>query len=228
MRATRRSMLVLWSALVPALSPAWALAGEEPPHQTSTSGPLSEMPQALPAAEALSRTLASRRYQFCGDPRFPLSADELVWCDQLPRAPDARAARCPQFLVACQAGPTARRVRLETPFKLSLPAFGGLGRVLFWALAAAAIAGLIVGLVRQAWGAPLRRRQQRDDETAALTPDSAAAEQQAKAVERDVDRLLARARAAAARGDYVAAVDDLYAALLRRLEGDGHVRIHPS
>ena len=228
MRGAGRLALVPCWALVPALAltPLWALAGEEPTHQTSA--PLSEATQALPPAEALSRTLASRRYQFCGDPRFPLSADELVWCDQLPRAPDARAARCPQFLVACQAGPTARRVRIEAPFKLSLPAFGGLGRVLFWALAAAAIATLMVGLVRQAWGAPLRRRQPRDDETAPPPPDSAAAEQQARAVERDVDRLLARARAAAARGDHAAAVEDLYAALLRRLEGDGHLRIHPS
>ena len=38
----------------------------------------------------------------------------------------------------------------------------------------------------------------------------------------------ARARAAAARGDYARAVDDAYAALLRRLDGDGLIEIHPS
>src|SRR5262249_34846439 len=47
-------------------------------------------------------------------------------------------------------------------------------------------------------------------------------------VETDVERLLARARAAAARGDYGRAVDDAYAALLRRLDGDGLIRIHIS
>jgi hypothetical protein len=47
-------------------------------------------------------------------------------------------------------------------------------------------------------------------------------------VETDVERLLARARALAARGEYARAIDDTYAALLRRLDGDGLIDIHPS
>jgi hypothetical protein len=47
-------------------------------------------------------------------------------------------------------------------------------------------------------------------------------------VETDVERLLARARAAAARGDHGQGVADAYAALLRHLDGEGLVHLHPS
>ncbi|MDI3282847.1 DUF4350 domain-containing protein [Polyangium sp. 15x6] len=47
-------------------------------------------------------------------------------------------------------------------------------------------------------------------------------------VETDVARLLARARAAAQRGAFGPAIDDVYAALLRRLDGDGIIEIHAS
>lgn len=47
-------------------------------------------------------------------------------------------------------------------------------------------------------------------------------------IETDVERLLARARASAAQGDYGRALDDAYAALLRRLDGDALIEIHPS
>ena len=47
-------------------------------------------------------------------------------------------------------------------------------------------------------------------------------------VETDVQRLIARARGHAARGDHARAIDDAYAALLRRLDGDGLIEIHPS
>lgn len=47
-------------------------------------------------------------------------------------------------------------------------------------------------------------------------------------IETDVDRLLARARAMAQAGKYEEAIDAAYAALLRRLEGDGLIDLHPS
>ena len=47
----------------------------------------------------------------------------------------------------------------------------------------------------------------------------------AAAVETDVMRLLERARAAAAAGDYRRAVEAAYAALLRKLEGAGLIRV---
>jgi hypothetical protein len=56
------------------------------------------------------------------------------------------------------------------------------------------------------------------------TPEEAAKRE----IETDVQRLLARARGHASRGDYARAIDDAYAALLRRLDGDGLIEIHPS
>jgi len=47
-------------------------------------------------------------------------------------------------------------------------------------------------------------------------------------VETDVARLLARAREAARRGAFGPAIDDVHAALLRRLDGDGIIEIHAS
>ncbi len=47
-------------------------------------------------------------------------------------------------------------------------------------------------------------------------------------VETDVERLLRRAQTAAQRGDFKQAVEDTYAALLRRLDGAGLIEIHPS
>ncbi len=47
-------------------------------------------------------------------------------------------------------------------------------------------------------------------------------------IETDVDRLLAKARAMAQAGKYEEAIDAAYAALLRRLEGDGLIDLHPS
>ncbi|MDI1446590.1 DUF4350 domain-containing protein [Polyangium sp. 6x1] len=47
-------------------------------------------------------------------------------------------------------------------------------------------------------------------------------------VETDVARLLTRARASAQRGAFGPAIDDVYAALLRRLDGDGLIEIHAS
>ena len=47
-------------------------------------------------------------------------------------------------------------------------------------------------------------------------------------VETDVERLLRRAQAHAQKGEYAKAVEDAYAALLRRLDGAGLIEIHPS
>ncbi|HZS40693.1 MAG TPA: DUF4350 domain-containing protein, partial [Polyangia bacterium] len=60
----------------------------------------------------------------------------------------------------------------------------------------------------------------------AETPAEAAAAARGP-IETDVERLLALARACADRGEHDRALDFLYAALLRRLDGDGLIRIRP-
>jgi hypothetical protein len=68
----------------------------------------------------------------------------------------------------------------------------------------------------------------------ALPPDDeppsteATSDATSRIVETDVARLLARARARNAAGDHRGAIEDVYAALLRKLEGAGLVELHPS
>jgi hypothetical protein len=190
--------------------------------------PLPETPAVLPAEDAVARTLASERYRFCFDAKYPLWEDEQRWCELLPRSPDPHATRCPAFAASCRAGATATLAPREQSKPWRLPDFGGLGRLIFWSLVVAAVAGLVVFIVKVAFrGGGRREKPERADAPVAPRPDTAAAAA-AAVIERDVERLMARARAAAAVGDFAAAVSDLRAALLRRLEGDGHVRIHPS
>ncbi|HEX2661095.1 MAG TPA: DUF4129 domain-containing protein, partial [Polyangia bacterium] len=194
-------------------------AGRAAPEPTET-------PRVLPAGEAVQRTLASPRYRYCHDPKYPLTDDEVRWCQLLPKPSDPLAARCPEFAAACRAGATARTVPPVKPWHLDLPDFGGVGRLFFWAMVLAVVAGLLFLLVRA--GMHLAGRRRPDRAEAPPVAVSAAGPAVIDVVERDVERLLARARAAAARGDFTQAIADLHAALLRRLDGDGHVRIHPS
>lgn len=190
-----------------------------------------EAPSLPPPSHAsegtLVETLKAKRYEFCHDAKYPLTDDEVRWCALLPLAADPRSARCAAFARACEAGATAKLVPPSEPMKLKLPSFGGLGRMVFYALIAATVGGLLFLLGRSLIGR--RRLEVAAEEGEAPRDDAAVARaEHAAVVERDVNRLLARARAAAAAGDYPAAIGDLHAALLRRLEGDGHIRIHRS
>ncbi len=175
----------------------------------------------------LLETMRAPRYRFCHETSYPLTAEEVRWCGLLPSPPDARAARCPAFAKACARGATAKVVEPPRPLEVKLPDFGGLGRGLFFVMLAGALALLIYLVGRSLVG---RRGQAvaASDEAPASRAGLDAPAATALAVERDVARLLARARAAAASGDYAGAIGDLHAALLRRLEGDGHIRVHPS
>jgi len=206
---------------------AWGLLACAGPAAAHAAVEPSETPRVLPAGQAVERTLASPRYRYCHDPKYPLTDDEVRWCKLLPKASDPRAARCPEFAAACRAGATARTVPPAKPWHLKLPDFGGLGRIFFWTLVTGVVAGLLWLLIRAGMHLAGRRRPRiADDGPAVVGADTGPAV--VDVVERDVERLLARARAAAARGDFAQAIADLHAALLRRLDGDGYVRIHPS
>jgi len=183
-------------------------------------------PPGHASERALGETLGSKRYEFCHQPKYPLTDDEVRWCAFLPPLADVRAARCPDFARACQAGATAKLVPPAKPLELKLPSFGGLGRIVFYTLIAATLGALLYLLVRGLIGRRPREAPVQEGGASEGPRQASALAEQAAAVERDVNRLLARARAAAAAGDYPAAVGDLHAALLRRLEGDGHIRIH--
>jgi hypothetical protein len=186
-------------------------------------------PAELAPEQAVRAVLSSPRYAFCSDAAYQLTLDEVGWCGMLPVPPDERVARCPKLRLACKLGPTAKT--LDKPkkrdFDMRLPSFGGLGQAVFWLLVLGAVALVVYLVLRSGVGmgeSDPAQQKEGGPVRASGRPEDAVAQ----AVERDVQRLLARARAAAAAGDYGAAVADLHAALLRRLEGEGHVRIHPS
>jgi hypothetical protein len=106
-------------------------------------------------------------------------------------------------------------------------AASGFARILFFVL----LAGFIVFIVRMIVKNILDDSETVPDEGVPDEPSPTAPKNIQSAargvIETDVERLLARARAAAQRGAFAQAIDDLYAALLRRLDGDGIINIQP-
>jgi hypothetical protein len=98
--------------------------------------------------------------------------------------------------------------------------------VVFWALVGSGLALLLARLIRDA------QATRRTLAEASETPvDEASAGEAgtppAREIETDVARLLAQAGDAAAGGNFRAAIDAAYAALLRKLEGSGVFRVEP-
>ncbi len=165
-------------------------------------------------AEAV-RLLAEPTYRFCHDPRYPLRPDEARWC----RA--AVAARCPELPAACALyrGEEPETQWLASGWLSSLAAF------VFWGFILMLVGGLafLVARLVAAGGFLFARR---DVEPAADgRPAETVIVASAEGPERDVARLLAAADRLAAAGDHARAIDLVYAALLRHLEGRGLVRV---
>lgn len=186
------------------------------------------------------------RYYFCAaDNHYQPSDVDQRWCD-LAAMHDLR--RCPGFARVCGKelepkapglppgsrhggsgegdggggpGDVNKNAREEREREeVSMPDLGGFAQVLMWGLLIGLAIGVIVSIVRN------RVDGRGDDESPTPEPDAAgesliAARIEAmRVVETDVQRLLARAEAAAARGDHAGAIADVHAALLRRLEGE--------
>jgi hypothetical protein len=173
---------------------------------------------------ALVKEVFAAPVPFCTDPRYPLTKDEVRWCALIPR----QDARCPELARACNRGATAelvgKRARpQQSSTSIRFPSAAAPVRALLWTLLAGGVAFLIYLIARQALA---QRRPDSDEaiEVATAAPDDSAAAV-ARQIETDVQRLLERARAAAARGDFGRALDDAYAALLRKLEGSGIVSV---
>lgn len=203
------------------------------------------------------RILADDAYGFCHDDQYPLTPAEALWCpyvdEAVGRCPSfAKACEAPQASLRGMGRFSTRVVEEEESKKgqrrgkgggpgrsaesskppepeepATMPSLGGLAEILFWGMLAVAVFALFIAIVRNL--GPSRR----DEEEQALPPtgdeeaQSAVAAARA-AMETDVERLLALAERAAARADYAAAVDFAHAALLRRLDHDGLIRLHHS
>ena len=189
--------------------------------------------------------LGKEQYFFCHDQRYPLAEDETEWCPIV----GGVSSRCPGLPDACKQPPapafaSGRRSfggwghgskhgqgstkpveEVEEPRVVRLPMLGGLGQVLMWLLLGAAVVGLAYAIVKNV---RMGEKSSADEEEAPPSDAPAIAERQQGPIETDVERLLARAKAAAAKGNHKQAIDYAYAALLRRLDGDGLIRIHSS
>lgn len=205
------------------------------------------------AERATDEILEQRRYAFCAEGNQVVPwVDDLDWCE-LAEAQDY--AGCPGYREVCNyeldldlnldfelepegggeggleggeggKGKANRGARKERdPVEFELPNLGGFARVLMWLLIIVAVAAIVYAIYKN-----LVRGK--DEEQPAEEPppdpgDSLLAAKLAarKVVETDVQRLLARAEASAAKGDHESAIADTYAALLRRLEGESLISV---
>ena len=184
------------------------------------------------ALEHAAAVLGEPRYRYCHDPSYPLYPHEARWCDLVGDA----NARCPALPRACKGdrlAPTDQRDHRapaaehddEPGSPTALDAsMGGLAMILFGLVVAGAIGMLGYAVVRGIRGSPADDPASERDAPAAGDAGVAAGR---GPIETDCDRLLARARAHADGGQFDRALDCLYAALLRRLEGDGLIRVRP-
>ena len=173
-------------------------------------------------AQALREIFASRHFEFCHEPKYPLTPAEKAWCD-LGAGDNTQA--CPALRKVCKNDAQASQLELREPISFRLPELGLPLRLLLWILLGLGVAMLVFALVRH-----FLDHKSKDDVVRTHSPDSAEDERAAalaRQVETDVQRLLERARAEAAAGDFRAAIGSAYAALLRRLEGAGLVHVEP-
>jgi hypothetical protein len=229
----RLSTLALALALMPTLARAagagadggTGTATDGAPASTAVDGAAAPSPTEPPPPKdvpPLVDQVFAKPFPFCKNARYPLTPDEHKWCALMPK--DDK--RCPELAKACGLGATAKlegNAERRSSRQWTSPVTPLGVRILLWAVLAAGVAFAIYSIVRHAIAqGPGDRDRPRDEPAAAADPAAAAL---ARQIETDVERLLASARAAAAAGDFRRAIDDAYAALLRKLEGAGVVRV---
>lgn len=214
--------------------------------------------RAEQADPRVREVLGSERYRFCHEKDYPLTPGEHAFCahvGEVNEACPALPAACAlppvegRALGTREAGrgslgggrdvrrregdigerpaqPDTRRRPEPERTTSALPDLSGLAKVLLVVL----LIAFVIAVGRGLMGNFVRDRDaDRAAEEAPAPSDADASSAAARGpVETDVERLLDRARKAASNGDYRAAIDDTYAALLRRLDGDGLIDIHPS
>jgi hypothetical protein len=133
---------------------------------------------------------------------------------------------CPKLREACKNDAGATQIELREPFSFhAARAWTAAALAALWILLGLGLGMLVFALVRH-----FLDHKSKDDVIKTQAPGSAEDDRAAalaRQVETDVQRLLERARAEAMAGDFRAAIGDAYAALLRRLEGAGVVRVEP-
>lgn len=175
--------------------------------------------------EATREVLHDSRYRFCHSDEYVLFPHEKEWCADVGSSNSA----CPQLPAACLGKPKPSGCsKHEVPDVPAPPSvLSPILETLFWALVIAAVAALAWVIFKYAIASPEESPAEDkgdNDDDAAKT----AAAIVAKQIETDVQRLLALARRSAEAGNFAEALHHAHAALIRRLEGDGLIRVHPS
>jgi len=163
------------------------------------------------------------KHAFCRKKDYRLPIHERELCN----LSEAAKNRCPAIAEACRVA-TPEPPRERRSFDGLDMSLVSLFRTLVWVIVIGGLALVVFSLLKR-----LLAVKDTDDEAeskaeADATEIDEAAAPATLAVETDVDRLLARARQAAARGDFAGAVRDAYAALLRKLDRDGLIEVHRS
>jgi hypothetical protein len=126
-------------------------------------------------------------------------------------------------------GEGPRRERDEPPpEEIEIPALGGLAQVLFWIIIAVAIVLVAAAIFRNVVRGDRLDPEADPGDGVDEGDDPEARAAATRAMETDVDRLLALAQRSAEQGAYAEAVDYTHAALLRRLDHEGLIRLHAS
>jgi hypothetical protein len=200
---------------------------------------------ALAVDSAAREVLSDERYRFCHEGEYPMFPGERRWCDLV----GDESQVCPKLPASCEAniepklsdfawgggsgdgrrvappGDDSRQAK-KKKWEFSLPeGLSQLATFLFFVLLAVGVAALIYVIAKNSMKGDDDLPPEIDEPVDEVDDRAAAAR---RIVETDVDRLLRRAREAADRGEYDQAIDDAYAAVLRRLEGDGLIDMHES
>lgn len=192
----------------------------------------------------LGKILGDNHYDYCRDLESRVRSGEFHLC----KLKEAAKARCPGFAAACDKPPVEEKGSIlggegkrtagrgekkeeEKEKKASTPPtvsgeMSGAAVVVFWALLIGLALLLLFSVARNFRKEEIVEKSaepEKLDEGDDFVPRA-----RRSIVETDVDRLLARARAAAQAGNYDQAMSDAHAALLRYLDGNGLIELHHS
>jgi hypothetical protein len=178
--------------------------------------------------QSLEQAFSKGQLPFCHDKTYRLRYSDHWLCS----LSKAELQRCPAFKEQCGAsikpdgthGHESGRGQHESSSDNSVhvaPWIGAVAEVLFWGLVAALVVAFVATLIRMR----SNRHAVKDEaeERNSLEPDAGQAPSPEAAGDRDVQRLLDKARRAADRGDLGAAIDAAHAAAIQALSAAGQV-----